>query len=206
MRGIQIAGKLGQTFMESKVTPLLVIASLFLGLIALVKTPREEEPQIVVPMVDVMVGLPGASPAEVETRLSKPLEKMFWEVPGVEYVYSISRPEGALVIVRFKVGEDMEHSLVKLYNKIFYNLDQMPAGATPPLVKLRSIDDVPILALTLWSDSYDGYQLRRMAVELGEYIKQGENVGQVEVIGGQRRVLQVNIDPERLAAYGLSLL
>ncbi|HLA41161.1 MAG TPA: efflux RND transporter permease subunit, partial [Candidatus Glassbacteria bacterium] len=95
---------------------------------------------------------------------------------------------------------------VKLYNKIFYNLDQMPAGATPPLVKLRSIDDVPILALTLWSDSYDGYQLRRMAVELGEYIKQGENVGQVEVIGGQRRVLQVNIDPERLAAYGLSLL
>ncbi|MFH1071581.1 MAG: efflux RND transporter permease subunit [Candidatus Glassbacteria bacterium] len=206
MKGIQIAGKIGQSFMVSKVTPLLVIASLFLGVIALIKTPREEEPQIVVPMVDVMVGLPGAAPAEVETRLAKPLENMFWEIPGVEYVYSISRPQGVLVIVRFKVGQDMERSLVKLYNKMFYNLDRMPAGATPPLVKLRSIDDVPILALTLWSGSYDSYELRRMAVELGEYIKQGENVSQVEVIGGQRRVLEVNIDPERLAAYGLSIL
>ena len=206
MRSMQFAGKLGQSFMESKVTPLLVIAAMFLGLISLLLTPREEEPQIVVPMVDVMVGLPGATPAEVETRLAKPLEKMFWEIPGVEYVYSISRPEGVLVVVRYKVGEDMERSLVKLYNKLYYNLDRMPRGATPPLVKSRSIDDVPVLALTLWSKEYDGYELRRMAVELGEKIKKGENVSQITVIGGQRRVLAVNLDPERLSAYGLSLL
>ena len=135
MRSMQFAGKLGQSFMESKVTPLLVIAAMFLGLISLVLTPREEEPQIVVPMVDVMVALPGATPAEVETRLAKPLEKMFWEIPGVEYVYSISRPEGVLVVVRFMVGEDMERSLVKLYNKLYYNLDRMPQAASPPLVK-----------------------------------------------------------------------
>ncbi|OGG03130.1 MAG: multidrug transporter AcrB [Candidatus Glassbacteria bacterium RIFCSPLOWO2_12_FULL_58_11] len=206
MRSMEFAGKLGQSFMQSKVTPLLVVAAVFLGLVSLLKTPREEEPQIVVPMADVMVGLPGATPAEVESRLTKPMEKMFWEIPGVEYVYSISRPQGALVIVRFKVGEDLEKSLVKLYNKIFYNMDQMPAGATLPLIKYRSIDNVPVLALTLWSDRYEGYELRRMAAELADKIKQGKNVSEITVIGGQRRALQVNLDPERLAAYGLSIL
>ncbi len=203
---MQLAGKIGQSFMQSKVTPLLVLASLFLGAMALWKTPREEEPQIVVPMVDVMVGLPGASPQEVESRLAKPLEKMFWEIPGVEYVYSISSPEGVLVVVRFVVGEEIENSLVKLYNKIYYNIDRMPPGATMPLVKLRSIDDVPILGLTLWSDDYGSYDLRRMALELSEYLKQADDVSEVEVIGGQKRVLQVNIDPEKLAGYGLSIL
>ncbi|MEA1996847.1 MAG: efflux RND transporter permease subunit, partial [Gemmatimonadota bacterium] len=157
MKSMQFAGKIGQSFIESKVTPLLVVAALFLGLISVLKTPREEEPQIVVPMVDVMVALPGASPTEVEARLTEPLEKMFWEIPGVEFVYSISRPGQALVVVRFLVGEDMERSLVKLYNKLIYNLDRMPPGAGTPLVKSRSIDDVPVLALTLWSDRYGGY-------------------------------------------------
>jgi multidrug efflux pump subunit AcrB len=203
---MQLAGKIGQSFMQSKVTPLLVVASLFLGAMALWKTPREEEPQIVVPMVDVMVGLPGASPEEVESRLAKPLEKMFWEIPGVEYVYSISQPEGVLVVVRFVVGEEIENSLVKLYNKVYYNMDSMPAGASMPMVKLRSIDDVPILGLTLWSEHYDSYDLRRMALELSEYLKQADNVSEINVIGGQKRVLQVNIDPEKLAGHGLSIL
>jgi multidrug efflux pump subunit AcrB len=203
---MQLAGKIGQSFMQSKVTPLLVIASLFLGMMALWKTPREEEPQIVVPMVDVMVGMPGASPEEVESRLARPLEKMFWEIPGVEYVYSISQPEGVLVVVRFMVGEEIENSLVKLYNKVYYNMDHMPSGATMPLIKLRSIDDVSILALTLWSDDYDGFELRRMALEVGEYLKQAKNVSEINVIGGQKRVLQVNIDPEKLAGFGLSLM
>ena len=150
MRGAEFAGKIGRAFIDSKITPLLVVSALFLGAIALVKTPREEEPQIVVPMVDVMVGLPGASPAEVEARLARPLEQRFWEIPGVEFVYSISHPGGALIVVRFMVGEDIERSLVKLYNKLYYNLENLPPGATPPMVKQRSIDDVPILALTLW--------------------------------------------------------
>ena len=177
-----------------------------LGAIALWKTPREEEPQIVVPMVDVMVGMPGATPAEVESRLARPLEEMFWEIPGVEYVYSTSTPGAALVIVRFYVGEDIERSLVKLYNKLYYNMDRMPAGATMPLVKSRSIDDVPVLALTLWSDRYDGFELRRMARELEDQVKKLNNVSETTVIGGQKRQLRVTLDPDKLAAYNLSLL
>lgn len=203
---MQFAGKIGQSFIQSKVTPLLVVLALFLGGLALWKTPREEEPQIIVPMVDVMVGLPGASPAEVESRLARPLEEMFWEIPGVEYVYSTSTPGAAIVIVRFYVGEDIERSLVKLYNKLYYNMDRMPAGATMPLVKSRSIDDVPIVALTLWSDRYDGFELRRIARELEERVKRLDNVSETTVIGGQRRQLQVILDPDRLASYNLSLL
>ncbi len=203
---MQLAGKIGQSFIQSKITPLLVILSLFLGAVALIKTPREEEPQIIVPMVDVMAGLPGATPQEVESRLAKPLEEMFWEIPGVEYVYSISSPGGAMVVVRFYVGEDIERSLVKLYNKLYYNMDRMPQGATMPLVKSRSIDDVPVLALTLWSDRYDGFELRRIATELEERVKKLENVSETHVIGGQRRQLKVTLDPDRLASYNLSLL
>ncbi|MEA2064451.1 MAG: efflux RND transporter permease subunit, partial [Gemmatimonadota bacterium] len=206
MKGMQLAGRVSQAFIDSKVTPLLVVAALFLGAVALVKLPREEEPQIVVPMVDVMVGLPGASPAEVEARLARPLEQRFWEIPGVEFVYSISRPNGVLIVVRFEVGQDMERSLVKLYNKLYYNMDILPPGATRPMVKLRSIDDVPVLALTLWSENYDGYSLRRMAQELGEQVKQIEETSEITVIGGQRRELRVEIDPRRCQAFGLCML
>ena len=204
--GMQLAGRLGGSFMESKITPLLVVSALFLGAVALFNTPREEEPQIIVPMVDVMVGLPGATPEEVEARLAKPLEEAFWEIPGVEYVYSTSRPGGAIIIVRYLVGEDLERSLVELYDKLYYNLDKLPPGATPPMVKQRSIDNVPILSLTLWSDKYDSYQLRRMATELSEQIKQQDNVSEIMIHGGQKRQLRVEIDPQRLAAHGLSLL
>ena len=194
---MQLAGKIGQSFIQSKITPLLVVLSLFLGAVALWKTPREEEPQIIVPMVDVMVGMPGATPAEVESRLARPLEEMFWEIPGVEYVYSTSTPGAALVIVRFYVGEDIERSLVKLYNKLYYNMDRMPPGATMPLVKSRSIDDVPVLALTLWSDRYDGFELRRMARELEDRVKKLDNVSETTVIGGQKRQLRVTLDPDK---------
>jgi multidrug efflux pump subunit AcrB len=206
MKGVEFAGRLGRAFIDSKITPLLVVASLFLGAVALVKTPREEEPQIVVPMVDVMVGLPGATPAEVDARLARPLEQRFWEIPGVEFVYSISQPSGLMIVVRFKVGEDIERSLVKLYNKIHYNMDILPQGATTPMVKLRSIDDVPILGLTLWSDNYGGYQLRRMAQELGEQVKQIEDVSEITVIGGQKRELRVVLDPRRCQAFGMCIM
>ncbi len=144
-----IAGKLARAWISSKLTPLFIVASLALGAFSIIKLPREEEPQIIVPMIDVFVGMPGASAREVEERVTKPMEKLLWEIPGVEYVYSTSQPGGAIAIVRFKVGEDEEKSIVRLNQKMYANFDLIPPGATPPLIKPRSIDDVPILALTL---------------------------------------------------------
>ncbi len=201
--GLGPAGKLGQFFINSKLTPLLIIASLILGVFAVTLTAREEEPQIVVPMVDIFVGLPGASPQEVENRVTIPLEKRMWEIPGVEYVYSASMPSMAMVTVRFVVGEDMERSLVKLYDKLAGSMDRAPAGATPPLVKLRSIDDVPVLGLTLWSAEYDHFALRSIAAELGKELARLGDVSDIRLIGGQRRQLRVLLDPARLAARGL---
>jgi len=145
------AGRVARARIQSKLTPLIIAASLLVGAFAVWRLPREEEPQIVVPMIDVFVALPGASPREVEERVTKPLEKLLWEIPGVEYLYSTSQPGSALTIVRLEVGEDEEKSIVKLNQKLAANLDRIPPGASPPLVKPRSIDDVPILALKVTS-------------------------------------------------------
>ncbi len=201
--GIGPAGRIAQFFIDSKLTPLLVIASIALGAFAVVLTPREEEPQIVVPMVDIFVGLPGASPEEVENRVTIPLERRMWEIPGVEYVYSASMPNVSMVTVRYYVGQDIERSLVKLYDKLASGLDTMPQGATPPLVKLRSIDDVPVLGLTLWSLKYDGFELRRIAAELSRELARLDEVSDVRIIGGERRQVRVQLDPIRLAAFGV---
>jgi multidrug efflux pump subunit AcrB len=163
MDKLGLAGKIARAFIDSKLTPLIVIASLLLGLYAVLVTPREEEPQIVVPMVDIYLPLPGSTPKEVEERVVKPFECKMWEIKGVEYVYSMSGPGMGLVTVRFLVGEDMEKSLVKLYNKVMSNRGILPPGAGEPLVSPRSIDDVPILSLTLWSQRYDHFTLRRVA-------------------------------------------
>ena len=201
-----VAGKLARAFIHSKLTPLLLITSVLLGAFAVWKLPREEEPQIIVPMSDVFVRMPGASSKEVEERVTKPLERLFWEIPGVEYVYSTSSPGLATVIVRFKVGEDEERSMVRLEDKLAAHMDVVPPGASPPLVKLRSIDDVPILALTLWSKRYSGYELRRLAREIEEQVKQVGGVSEVTLTGGERRQLRVQLDPERMAAHGISPL
>jgi multidrug efflux pump subunit AcrB len=201
--GLGPAGRIGQLFIDSKLTPLMVIAALAVGFFAVSLTPREEEPQIVVPIVDIFVGLPGATPEEVENRVTVPLEKRLWEIPGVEYVYSASMSGVSMVTVRFYVGEDMERSLVKLYDKLVGGMDRMPSGATPPLVKLRSIDDVPVLALTLWSHAYDGYELRRIAAELGREIARIDRVSDIRIIGGQRRQVSVLLDASRMAARGV---
>src|SRR3990170_1207653 len=145
-----MAGRLANAFIDSKLTPLFIVAALALGVVAVIALPREEEPQIIVPMVDVMVAMPGASPEEVEQRVTRPMEKLLWEVPGVEYLYSTSSPGMSMVVVRFLVGQDEEEALVRLNQKLSSNMDRIPAGATPPLVKARSIDDVPVMALTLW--------------------------------------------------------
>ncbi|HSL24587.1 MAG TPA: efflux RND transporter permease subunit [Vicinamibacterales bacterium] len=201
-----LAGRLAAAFVHSKLTPLTIVGSLALGALAVVALPREEEPQIVVPMIDVFVSMPGASPAEVEQRVTKPLEKLLWEIPGVEYLYSTSSPGQSLVIVRFLVGEDEERALVRLNQKISANLDIIPHGVMAPLVKPRSIDDVPVMALTLWGERYDDRQLRRFAAEIRDSVKTIADVSEVAIIGGRPRQVTLTLDPARLAAYGVDPL
>jgi multidrug efflux pump subunit AcrB len=201
-----IAGRLAATFIPSKLTPLLIVASLALGAFAIVALPREEEPQIVVPMVDVFVELPGATPAEVEQRVTRPLEKLLWEVPGVEYLYSTSSPGQAMVIVRFFVGEDEQRALVRLNEKLAANADRLVPNASPPLVKARSIDDVPILAVTLWGGGHDDYRLRGLAAQLREAIAEVPDVSEVTLIGGRPREISVQLDPATMAATSIDPL
>ena len=200
------AGRFARTWVSSKLTPLIVVASLLVGALAVWKLPREEEPQIIVPMIDVFVQMPGASAREVEERVTKPMEKLLWEIPGVEYIYSTSSPGVSMAVVRFLVGQDEERSIVRLNQKLYANMDLIPPGASPPLVKPRSIDDVPILALTLWSKRYGDFELRRIAAQLHDSIKQTPDVSAVALIGGERREIRIALDPARLAAYSLSPL
>src|SRR5678809_561697 len=165
-----ISGRIAAAFIHSKLTPLFIVASMALGALAVVALPREEEPQIIVPMVDVFVEMPGATAADVEQRATRPLEQLLWEVPGVEYVYSTSSPGQSMVVVRFKVGEAEEAALVRLNQKLAANADRIPPGAIGPIVKPRSIDDVPIMAITVWSERYGDDQLRSLAVQLRDAI------------------------------------
>jgi len=201
-----IAGKIARAWINSKLTPLFLGASLLIGLFSIWRLPREEEPQIIVPMIDVMVAMPGSSAREVEERVTKPMEKLLWEIPGVEYIYSTSSPGQALAIVRFRVGEDEEKSIVRLNQKMMANYDLIPPGASPPLIKPRSIDDVPILALTFSSDRYSGFELRRLAAQVDDTVKQVNNVSAVAIIGGQRREIAVTLDEARLTAFSMSPL
>jgi len=199
-----VAGRIAAMFIDSKLTPLVIIASVILGAAAVVLLPREEEPQIKVPMVDVMVSMPGSSAKEIEERATRPMEKLLWEVAGVEYIYSTSRDSESLVIVRFKVGEDPERSLVKITEKLRANFDRIPMGVTPPLVKPKSIDDVPILALTFHSARYDHLTLRRLAAQVEESVKQVPLVAETNLLGGARRAVRVMLDPVKLASRNLS--
>lgn len=199
-----LSGRIAHYFIDSKLTPLIVIASLLLGVFAVIMTPREEEPQIIVPMIDVFVQMPGASSKEVEKRVTEPLEKLLWEIPGVEYVYTTSSPGGVMAVVRFYVGQDIEDSIVKVYNKLYSNFDRIPPGASQPIIKPRSIDDVPILALTFWGKGYDGYQLRQLAAEVNNHVTSVKDVSETKVIGGLQRQVKVVLSTPQMAAYGLS--
>ena len=201
-----LAGKIAKVFIGSKLTVLLMIVFMVIGVYSSFLIPREEEPQIDVPMADIFVGYPGASPTEVESRVVKPLEKLISNIKGVEYVYSTSMNEKAMVIVQFYVGEDIERSFVKLYNEINKHMDQMPKGVTFPLVKTRAIDDVPMLGLTLWSENYNDFQLGQMAQELESEIKKVNDVSITHKIGGRNRQLRVVLDKDKLAASGLDFL
>jgi len=200
------AGRFAHAWIASKLTPLIIGGALLLGAFAVWKLPREEEPQIIVPMIDVFVQMPGASAREVEQRVTKPMEKLLWEIPGVEYIYSTSSPGMSLAIVRFYVGQDEEKSVVRLNQKLAANFDIIPPGASHPLVKPRSIDDVPILALTLSSRRYGDFELRQIAAQVDDTIKQVPDVSAVTLIGGERREIRIVLDEGKLAAYNLSPL
>jgi multidrug efflux pump subunit AcrB len=201
-----IAGKIAEAFISSKLTPLLMIAFLALGIYSTYLTPREEEPQIDVPMADIFIGYPGASPDEVEQRVAIPLEKTLSNIEGVEYVYSTSMPGQAMVSARFYVGENVELSLVRLYNELMKHMDKMPQGISTPMIKTRSIDDVPMMTLTLWSDNYSDYELRRISDELGLEIKKITDVAEVRTHGGRVRQVRILLNKEKLASYGISAM
>ncbi|MBD3661495.1 MAG: efflux RND transporter permease subunit, partial [Arenibacter algicola] len=201
-----LAGKIAKAFIGSKLTVLLMIVFMVIGVYSSFLIPREEEPQIDVPMADIFVGYPGASPTEVESRVTKPLEKLISNIKGVEYVYSTSMEEQGMVIVQFYVGEDIERSFVKLQNEINKHMDEMPQGVTFPLIKTRAIDDVPMLGLTLWSENYDDYQLKQIAQELTDEIEKVNDVSATQKIGGRNRQLRVVLDKDKLAESGLDFL
>ena len=199
-----IAGRIARTFINSKLTPLIMVTSVLLGVAAVLLLPREEEPQIKVPMIDVMVSMPGTGSKEIEERVTRPMEKLLWEIPGVEYIYSTSSPGQSLVIVRFIVGSDAEQSIVRLNQKLQSNFDILPHGVSQPLIKVRSIDDVPILALTLHSANLDHLTLRRLAAQVDDAVKQVPMVAETKILGGARRELRILLDPTRLASRGLT--
>jgi multidrug efflux pump subunit AcrB len=199
-----VAGRIARSFIDSKLTPLLVLTSILLGAAATLLLPREEEPQIKVPMIDVLVSMPGFSAKEVEERATRPMEKLLWEIPNVEYIYSTSREGESLAIVRFKVGEDVERSLILLNQKLQANYDRIPKGVSFPLIKPRSIDDVPILALTFHGEGMDHFTLRRIVAEVDDAVKQVPLVAETTIVGGERRQLRVLLDPAKLTSRQLS--
>ena len=192
------------SFLKGNLPILLIIISLVAGAMALTLTPREEEPQIVVPLADIMVTYPGGSAQEVEHMVSARLERLLYQIDGVEYIYSMSRPGECIVTVRFYVGENREDSLVKLYNKVHSNMDRVPPGVDSWVIKPVEVDDVPIVNVTLWSDRpelYGDHQLRRIAEELQNELQAIKNTNRVTVIGGRPRHIRVELDPVRLAAW-----
>ena len=199
-----LAGRLAKAFLNSKLTPLVIATSLAIGIFAVAVIPREEDPEILVPMLDIVTAMPGASPAEVEQRVTAPIETLVNQISGVEYVYSTSSPGQSLVIVRFLVGTPQEDALIKVYSKLYSNFDRLPQGVSQPMIKARSIDDVPILAVTLWGDHYNGYQLRAIGNEIQHEIEQIPDVSETSVIGGLPRTVRIVLSTPKLNAYGLS--
>jgi multidrug efflux pump subunit AcrB len=201
---IGLSGRVAQAFLNSKLTPLIVVASLAVGALGILATPREEEPQISVPMIDVIATMPGASPLEAENLLARPMEQRMLELPGVEHVYSTSGEGYAMVTVRFKVGEDQERSVTRVQAKLFGAMDKAPAGVLSPIIKAHSIDDVPVLALTLHSKSLDANELRQIALHLEDEIRSVPDVSETIVTGGAPKQIRVMLDASRLAASGVT--
>lgn len=198
-----IAGRIAGFFLESKLTVLLMIALMIVGGYSSTLIPREEDPQIVIPMADVMVGYPGASPKEVENRVVKPLEKIISNIKGVEHIHSSALNGQAMLIVQFYVGQDPERSYVKLYDELAKHKGMFPAGVSEPLVKTRSIDDVPVFGLTLWSKTDSDFQIRQVAEEVASEIKKVKDVATTKVIGGRTRQVRILLDKDKMAGLNV---
>ncbi|WP_020558947.1 efflux RND transporter permease subunit [Thiofilum flexile] len=200
-----VAGWMARAFITSPLSLLLLLSFFVIGILGLLITPRQEDPQISVPMVDVFVQYPGASVKEVEGLVARPLEGILSEMTGVEHVYSISSYGQAMVTVQFEVGQDLEASLVKLYDKLSSNRDRIPLGAHDPLVKPKGVDDVPVVTITLWSNEVDDAQLRLIGLDVTQKLREVNNTSQSFMVSGRRESVQVEILPERLATFGVTL-
>jgi multidrug efflux pump subunit AcrB len=202
-RGTGLIAAITRAFVDSKLVPIIILAMLLMGGFAILNTPSEEEPQIVVPMIDIFVQMPGATPREIENRVISPMEKLLWEIPGVEYIYSTALDGHALSIVRFYVGEDTEKSLIKTYTKLYQHLDWIPAGCSLPLLKPRSIDDVPIISLTFWGDRYNSQTLRTIVTHVDDEIRNIPGISETFIQGSARRQAQIFLKPDKIYALGL---
>jgi len=200
-----LAGRMTQAFIDSPLSPLLFLAMLLMGILGLVMTPRQEDPQISVPMVDIMVSYPGASSQQVARLAMDPLQRIMSEIPGVKHVYAASARGRGMVTVEFDVGQELGPSIVKVHDKIQSNMDKIPPGVSPPLVQPKGIDDVPVVTLTLWSKEKNDGELRALALEVLQSLKEIPNTGTGFVVGGRREQLRVEVYPERLAGFGISL-
>jgi len=200
-----LAGRIARAFINTPVTPMLLIGALCIGLLGLLFTPRQEDPQISVPMIDVLVQYPGASAPQVESLVTEPLERIMKEIPGVRHVYSATMRGSAIVTVRFFVGEDMGESIVKVHDKLQSNLDKMPPDVRMPLVKPVSVDDVPVVTATLWSREVPDSQLRVLALDVLQELGAIPNTGKGFVVGGRADQIRIEVMMERLAGYGISL-
>ncbi len=209
MARLGLSGRLAATFQSNPLTPVLALLGLVLGLVAVLITPREEEPQIDVTMANVIVPFTGASAHDVEQLVSTPLEQKLSEIEGIKHVYSISRPGMAVLTVEFTVGIERQPAIVRLYNQVFSNQDWLPAGmgVGQPLIKPKGIDDVPVMSLTVWTDDPQrgATELAEVAHTLETEIKRVSGTRDVYTIGAPERVVAVTLDPALLGAYGLTV-
>ncbi len=206
MKTLGIAGNIAKAFIQSRLTLLIILASLLLGIFAILVTPSEKDPQIKVPMFDITVFYPGASSKEVEDWVTHPLENEIWGIKGIDHVYSIIKPGYDLTIARFTVGQSDKKSLIKLYNKLFSHKHLFPHGASRPIIKQRTIYSIPVLSITFWSShsQYSDDELRKIAVSVADKIKTMKEVSGISIIGGEKQALFIRLHPDLLAAFHLS--
>ena len=199
------AGNLAEKFINSRLTPVIAIVSILLGIFSVYLTPKEEEPQIFVPMIDIRIGAPGFEAKEVERKVTEPIERAVWGLDGVEYVYSASQAHGSIVTVRFKVGEPTEPSLVKVHHKLMEIKQDLPANVLPPKVSSFTIDDVPFLTLSFSSETRDDYDLRKKIAPLARELSSTPDLSRVDLLGGRKETVRVIVDPAKASTFGVSI-
>ena len=204
-RDLGLAGKMAQSFIHSPLSPLLLLATLAIGILGLIITPRQEDPQISVPMVDIFVSYPGVPSEQVASLVARPLERLMAEISGVDNVYSVSHRGEAMVTVQFDVGELMEPSIVKVHDKLMSNRDLMPPGVSEPMVKPKGVDDVPIITLTLWSHEVDDAMLRQIALDALQYLNEVPDTSQSFVVSGRQEKVRIEVLPERLTGLNVTM-